>query len=295
MSDLIIPFCALSIVMLVACRATRTRIPRIPRILTLRALRGMRNTSNAADTPTLTPSSDVLDLSTSADTQKRAKGWKKLAEGVEKCTEMFLPRRDVCFISFMQSTTLCNILAAFYDVDPETLSPIDVASTTNALNHGSDRCRRECIDRLVRRGALETILPVYEPMWHLAADTLTIANSDEDMRNAFLDFSENPTENQFCASKCKGTKPSVETYIKDVFHPKRPVDHIALSLGFGGLSWIEEGWALMATALVVAKAIDKVDDVRFILTQNPFDTDVGRDTRTRWNGLVIEKKEKANT
>ncbi|OJA19209.1 hypothetical protein AZE42_06779 [Rhizopogon vesiculosus] len=151
------------------------------------------------------------------------------------------------------------------------------------------------------------------------------------MRNAFLDFSENPTEKQFCAFKRKDTKASVEAYIKEVmrldlhtchlmqksrhpwwkrlfysaaemddiqpelntfdamrFHHKRLEDYTALPIGIGGL------WAPMATALIVAKVMDKVDDVRFILTRNAFDTNAGGDTSTWWDGLVIKKKEKAD-
>ncbi|OJA11182.1 hypothetical protein AZE42_06251 [Rhizopogon vesiculosus] len=307
MLALLIAFSALSIVILVACHISRTRIPR--------------------NTPILAPSSDVLDFATSVDAQKRVEEWKKLAEGAEKCTEIFLPPQDVDFISFMQNTTLCTILAAFYDVDPKTLAILDIGSTTEALNRGSDRGMRECIDRLVRGAALDTILPAYEFMWPLSAVALAQATSDEHMRNAFLDFSENPTEKQFCAFKRKDTEASVEAYIKEVvrlnlmqqsrhpwwkrlfysaaemddiqpefntfdamrFHPKRLGDYTALSIGIGGL------WAPMATALIVAKVIDKVDDVRFILTRNAFDTNAGRDTSTWWNGLVIKKKEKADT
>ncbi|OAX36741.1 hypothetical protein K503DRAFT_772233 [Rhizopogon vinicolor AM-OR11-026] len=293
------------------------------------ALPAPRSTGDAADTPILAHSSDVLDFSASIDAQEQVERWKRLAEGAEKCIEMFLPRRDVDFISFIQNATLCNILAAFYNVDPGTLSPLDVASTINALNGGSDRCRRKCIDRLVRGAALEIILPAYESMWPLFAVTLAQATS-EHMRNAFLDFSENPTKKQFCAFKCKDTEASVEAYIKEVmrlnlhmclmqqsrhpwwkrvfysaaemddiqpelstfdamrFHPKRLEDQTALSFGIGGL------WALIATALIVAKAIDKVDDVRFILTRNASDTNAGRDTSIWSDGLVIKRKEKAD-
>ncbi|OJA11181.1 hypothetical protein AZE42_06254, partial [Rhizopogon vesiculosus] len=94
----------------------------------------MRNTGDAADTPTSTPSNDMLVLGTSADAQERAEGWKKWAEEAEKCTEIFLPPRGVDFISFIQNTTLCTILAASYHVDPKTFFPLDIASTTNALN-----------------------------------------------------------------------------------------------------------------------------------------------------------------
>ncbi|OAX36740.1 hypothetical protein K503DRAFT_857810 [Rhizopogon vinicolor AM-OR11-026] len=188
---------------------------------------------------------------------------------------------------------------------------------------------RECIDRLVRGAALESIVPAYESMWPLSAAALAQATSDEHMRNAFLDFSENPTERQFCAFKRKDTKASVEAYIKEVmrldlhtchlmqksrhpwwkwlfysavemddiqpelntfdamrFHPKRLKGYTALSFGIGGL------WAPMATALIVAKAIDKVDDVRFFLTRDALDTNAGRGTNTWWDGLVIKKKEK---
>ncbi|OJA19210.1 hypothetical protein AZE42_06776 [Rhizopogon vesiculosus] len=80
----------------------------------------------------------------------------------------------------MQSATLCIILAGLYDVDPETRSPLDVASTTNALNRGM----KDCIGRLVRGEALKIILPVYKPIWHLAAVAFKLAHVNAGNLNA---------------------------------------------------------------------------------------------------------------
>lgn len=338
MSPIVAAFSLLSIIILLACHFSRT---------------------------SLTPANDVLDPSShdkfvvdakaliaSVSPQKGREGWRNLVKWTEKCIDVFLPKRDVNFAAFIQSVTLCTILAGFYDVDPENLSPLDVAFMTNALNCHSDSTEGPpnlgelsaitgCIYRWVKgehaSQALEIILPAYQSTWHLAAATLAYVNTDQHMRNAFLDFSENPTERQFRAFKVKDAKPSVEAIMKEVlrlhqpglcrimrksrhpwwkrlfhpkvemagaqldtfdamrFHPKQPKDHRVLSFGYDELCWILEEWSLVATALIVAKVIDRVDDVRFILTGNAFDTSAGRDTRSWWNGWAIQKKEKAHT
>ena len=305
-----------------------------------------------------TPSSDMVDnpsrdklvaeakaLIAPVDPQQSMEGWRNLVKRGERCIDMFLPKRDVDFVGFMQSVTLCTLLAGFYDVDPEFLSPLDIAFMTNALNHHSDRAfgppdagelsaMTRCIYRWINEEhtsrALEIILLAYQSMWHLAAVTLTYVNGDQHMRNAFLDFSENPTERQFRAYKVKEAKPSVEAIVKEVlllhpptyqtapksrlfwwkqllyspvetgdthpetfnamrFHPKQSKAHRVLSFAYDGLS---EEWSLMVTALIVAKVIDNVDDVRFILTGNASDPSAVRDMRTCWNGWTIRKKEK---
>jgi hypothetical protein len=331
MIPIVAAFSLLSLIIVAACHVSRTNI---------------RSTiSSGVHNP---PSHDkslteARASTTSFDPKQRAEGWNKLAQWTEKCTQTFLPKQDIDFATFIQSVTLCAILAGIYDVDPESSSPLDitVAFMTNALNYHSDCATgqgrlnvgepytRERINRWVREGAWETILPAYESMWHLAAVTLAYANNDQHMRNAFLDFSENPTEKQFRAFKVKDTKPSVEAIIKEVarlyppmrksrhpwwrqlfgqmagnqpesfdamrLHPKRR-SHSVLSFAYDGLNCTEEEeWVHMTTALIVAKVIDRVDDVRFVLTGNEFDTIAGRDTRTWWNGWVIKKKEKAHT
>ncbi|OJA19213.1 hypothetical protein AZE42_06775 [Rhizopogon vesiculosus] len=372
---------SLPIIILGVCHISqRTRIHTT--VGAVHALLEPRNTGDAADIASrifphahlgLTPSSDVLNpsshdtfvaevggLTASFSSHKSAEGWKELVKRADKCTERFLPRRDVDFVAFIQSVTLCTILVGFYNIDPESLSPLDIAFVTNGLNCHSDRANpfnvtelSAMMERIYRwvggehaPGALEIIFPAYESMWRLAAMTLDYVNKDQHMRNAFLDFSENPTERQFRAFKVKDTKPSVEAIIKEVlrlhppmrhimrkrkhpwwkqifypsqemadiasahrssaygaqpenfdamrFHPSQPITPSLLAFGHGGLECIAKKWAPMATALIVAKVIDKVDDVRFILAGNAFETSVGHNIRTGWDGWVIRKKEKVD-
>jgi len=317
---IIVAFAVLSIVLLLAChlsRAADIRSRNYPAIL------DPSHDSFMKEEQMLTASFDPH----------------KLADWAEKCTKMLLPRQDVEFVAFIQSVTLCAILAGLYGVDPGTLSLPDVAFMTNALNCRSDRASSLSVTKLAAMmghiyrwimgertpRALEIIFPAYESMWRLAAVTFHYANRDQHMRNAFLDFSENPTENQFRVFKVKDTKPSVEAIMNEVlrlhrlimhknrhpwwkqlfyspeemgsiqpesfdamrFRPKQPGEYIAISFGFGGLGYIADEWVLMTTALVVAKVIDEVDDVNFTLAGNAFNsTSTGQDTRT-W---VIQKK-----
>lgn len=370
---------SLSIIILGAFYVFRTRIHTT--VGAVEAFLGPRNTGDAADILSriyphghlaLTPSSDILNpishdgfvteartLTASVSPQRCMEGWSRLVRWAEKCTDRFLLGQNVDFAAFIQSVTLCTILTGFYDVDPEIPSPLEVAFMTNALNRHSDRSgllnaeelsdMTEFIYRWVQgeraSRALEIIFPAYESMWRLAAVTLDYVNRDEHMRNAFLDFSENPTERQFHAFKVKDTRPSVEAIMMEVlrlhpsmrritrkrrhpwwkrlfyprqetadiasahrssaygahpetfdamrFHPERPMSHRLLAFGHGGLRCIADEWAPMATALIVAKVIDEVDDVRWLLPRNAFDTSVDQNIRAGWDGWVISERGRA--
>lgn len=373
---------SLAIVVFGACHVTRTRTHRTASAV--KAMLRPRNIDHQAEIRSrvhlhehfaLTSSSAILDpsrhdrfvqdarkLIASVSPQQCA-GWQRFVKCAEKCTEMFLPSREVDFTAFIQNVTFCIIITGFYGVDPGTLSPVDVAFMTSALNHHSDGISRQTPrypgelyamrERVCRwvggeraSQALETILPAYESMWRLAAVTLAYANGNQHMHNAFLDFSENPTQKQFRSFKVKNTRPSVEAIINEVlrlhppiqciarksrhplwkrlfypaqeiadvgavhrscvygtrletfdamrFHPQheRPVEMQLLAFGYGGLSCVAEEWAPMATALIVAKIMDRVDDVGFVLIGKAFDARMYRNTRTGWDGWVVRKKEK---
>ncbi|KAG2348324.1 hypothetical protein BDR05DRAFT_956910 [Suillus weaverae] len=375
-------FWSLAIVVLGACHVTRTRTHRTADVV--KAVLRPRNTEHTADIRSrvhphehfaLTPSSAILDpsrhdsfvqdaaaLIASVSPQQCA-GWQRFVKCAEKCTEMFLPNREVDFAAFIQSVTFCIIITGFYGVDPETLSPVDVAFMTSALNRHSDSTSRQTPlypselyamrERVCRwvggeraSQALETILPAYESMWRLTAVTLAYADGNQHMHNAFLDFSENPTQKQFRSFKVKNTRPSVEAIINEVlrlhppiqriarksrhplwkrlfypaqeiadigavhrscvygtrletfdamrFYPQHehPVDIQLLAFGHGELSCVAREWAPMATALIVAKVVDRVDDVGFVLAGKVFDARMYRNTRIGWDGWVVRKKEK---
>ncbi|KAG1749566.1 hypothetical protein EDB19DRAFT_148643 [Suillus lakei] len=376
-----VAFWSLATIILGACFVNRTRTHRTTDAV--KAVLRPRNTDHKAEISSrvhphehfaLTPSSAILDpsrhdsfvqdaraLIASVSPQQCA-GWQRFTECAEKCTEMFLPRGEVDFAAFLQSVTFCIILTGFYGVDPETLSPVDVAFMTNALNRHSDSTSRQSPlypgelyamrERVCRwvggeraSQALETILPAYESMWRLAAVTLAYANGNQHTHNAFLDFSENPTQKQFRSFKVKNTRPSVEAVINEVlrlhppirriarksklpwwkrllypthiadigaahrscvygtrldtfdamrFYPQHehPVNMHLLAFGHGGLSCVAREWAPMATALIVAKVMDRVDDVGFVLVGRAFDARVCRNTRIGWDGWVVRKKEK---
>jgi hypothetical protein len=375
-------FWSLAIVVFGACHVTRTRTHRT--VDAVKALLRPRNTEHQAEIRSrvhphehfaLTPSSAILDPSRHdsfiQDTRAliasvsphQCAGWQRFVKCAEKCTEMFLPSREVDFAAFIQSVTFCTIITGFYGVDPGTISPVDVAFMTSALNHHSDGtsrqtslypgelyAMRERVCRWVRgeraSQALETILPAYESMWRIAAVTLAYANGNQHMHNAFLDFNENPTQKQFRSFKVKNTRPSVEAIINEVlrlhppiqriarknrqpfwkrlfypaqeiadigavhrscvygtrletfdamrFHPQheRPVGMQLLAFGHGGLSCVAEEWAPIATALIVSKVMDRVDDVGFVLAGKVFDARMHRNTRIGWDGWVVKKKEK---
>ncbi|KAG2139045.1 hypothetical protein DEU56DRAFT_801512 [Suillus clintonianus] len=375
-------FWSLALITLGVCHITRTRTHCTAEAA--KAMLGPRNTDHEAEIRSrihphehfaLTSSSAILDpsrhdsfiqdaraLIASVSPQQCA-GWQKFVKCAEKCTEIFLPNREVDFAAFIQSVIFCIIITGFYGVDPGTLSPVDVAFMTNALNRHSVcasqqsslppdelyAMMRERIctwvgeERATR--ALETILPAYESMWRVAAVTLAYAKGNQHTCNAFLDFSENPTQKQFRSFKVKNTRPSVEAIINEVLRLHPPIRRIArktrhpwwervfyptqeiadigaihrsrvygahletfdamrfysqhehqymrlLAFGHGGLSCVAAEWAPMATALIVAKIIDKVDDVRYVFAGKAFDARVCENTRMGWDGCVVRKKER---
>ncbi|KAG2132853.1 uncharacterized protein EDB93DRAFT_1175624 [Suillus bovinus] len=360
-------FWSLTIIIFAARHVTRTRTHRTA--IAVRAMLRPRNIEHKAEIRSrvhphehvaLTPSSAILDPSRHDDFVQGAReliasvspqqcvGWQRYVKCAEKCTEIFLPSREVDFAAFIQSVTFCIIITGFYGVDPGTLFPDDIVFMTNALDRHSLRetpicpgeldAMRERVCRWVGEEratqALETILPAYESMWHLAAVTLAYVNGNRHTQNAFLDFSENPTQKQFRSFKVKNTRPSVEAIINEVlrlhppiqriarksehplwkrlfcpaqeiadieavhrscaygtrletfdamrFHPQHenPVDMQLLAFGHGELSCVAEEWAPIATALIVAKVIDRVDDVGFVLVGNIIDARMDRNTRT---------------
>lgn len=78
------------------------------------------------------------------------------------------------------------------------------------------------------------------------------------------------------------------------FHITQPMDRL-LAFGHGGLRCIAEEWAPMATALIVAKVIDRVDDTKFIIAGNTSNMSVDHNIESRWEGWVIRKREMAHS
>lgn len=84
----------------------------------------------------------------------------------------------------------------------------------------------------------------------------------------------------------------LETFDAMRFHPQHehPADTQLLAFGLGRLSCVAEDWAPMATALIIAKVMDRVDDVGFVLAGNVFDARMYRNTRIGWDGWVVRRK-----
>ncbi|KAG1723556.1 hypothetical protein EDB19DRAFT_1898059 [Suillus lakei] len=170
-------------------------------------------------------------------------GWSRLVDVTETCVNRFLDAESLDFATFVQSVTLSVVLAGLLGTDIEDLDPADVAFVTKAINDrwaqskSSTSLTPEVLDRINhhiirwvpdRTNPLNLIIPAYETMWRVAAIAVVYSNRDCLLRDAFISYNENPTDDQFRAHANEGTgaQPSVEAIVSEVLRLHPPTRHI---------------------------------------------------------------------
>ncbi|KAG2150660.1 uncharacterized protein EDB93DRAFT_1083937 [Suillus bovinus] len=170
-------------------------------------------------------------------------GWSRLVDVAETCVNRFLDAKSLDYATFVQSVTLSVVLAGLLGTDIEDLDPADVAFVTKAINDrwaqskSSTALTTEVLDQINhhivrwvpnRTNPLNLIIPAYETMWRVAAIAVVYSNRDCLLRDAFISYDENPTDDQFCAFSNEGTRaqPSVEAIISEVLRLHPPTRHI---------------------------------------------------------------------
>ncbi|KAJ6500775.1 hypothetical protein C8R45DRAFT_1123308 [Mycena sanguinolenta] len=160
--------------------------------------------------------------------------------------ELALPDRSTPFDVFVRSVTLRTIIVGLLDphVDMTSLVSNDVNIVTNLitdiwilskkpvpipehlLEMLNDHLRRLIPDDDTYPNPLDFVIPTWETLWRFVAVTLTYVHTDPEARRAFLDLTDNPDGDQFCAPKLDGTAPSVEDYMSESLRLHPPVKHI---------------------------------------------------------------------
>ncbi|KAG2117200.1 uncharacterized protein F5147DRAFT_304030 [Suillus discolor] len=165
-------------------------------------------------------------------------GWSRLVDIAEICVNRFLNAKSLDYATFVQSVTLSVVLAGLLDTDIEDLDPVDVAFVTKAINDRWAQSKSsttpttevlDCINHHIMRwvpdqtNPLNLIIPAYETMWRVTAIAVVYSNRDSVLRDAFISYNENPTDDQFHTFANEGTRaqPSVEAIICEVLqlHP----------------------------------------------------------------------------
>ncbi|KAG0707845.1 cytochrome P450 [Suillus ampliporus] len=174
-------------------------------------------------------------------------GWSRLVDVAETCVNKFLDTESLDYATFVQSVTFSVVLAGLLGTDIEDLVPADVAFVTEAINDrwaqskGSSALPTEVLERINdhitrwvpdRTNPLNLIIPAYETMWRVAAIAVVYSNRDCLLRDAFLSYNENPTDDQFRAltTEGTGTRPSVEAVVSEVLRLYPPTRHITRSV-----------------------------------------------------------------
>ncbi|KAG0707844.1 hypothetical protein DFH29DRAFT_796402 [Suillus ampliporus] len=171
-------------------------------------------------------------------------GW---ANDAETCVNKFLNTEDsdsFDYATFVQSVTFSVVLAGLLGTNIEALIPADVAFVTKAINDrwaqskASGTLPTEVLDDINKRIAtwvpgrtnpLNFIIPAYETMWRVVAIAVVYSNRDRLLRDAFLSYNENPTDEQFRALT-SDAQPSVEAVISEVLRLYPPTRHIARAM-----------------------------------------------------------------
>lgn len=170
-------------------------------------------------------------------------GWSRLVDVAETCVDKFLDAKSLDYATFVQSVTLSVVLAGLLGTDIDDLDPVDVAFVTKAINDrwaqskSSTALTTEVLDNINhhiirwvpdRTNPLNLIIPAYETMWRVAATAVVYSNRDCLLRDAFISYNENPTDDQFRALANEGTgaQPSVEAIVSEVLRLHPPTRHI---------------------------------------------------------------------
>ncbi|KAG2157006.1 hypothetical protein DEU56DRAFT_762719 [Suillus clintonianus] len=170
-------------------------------------------------------------------------GWSRLVDVTETCVNRFLDAKSLDFATFVQSVTFSVVLAGLLGTDIEDLDPADVAFVTKAINERWAQSKSsiaqptDVLDRINdhivrwvpdRTNPLNLIIPAYETMWRVAATAVVYSNRNCLLREAFISYNENPTDDQFRALATEG--PSVEAIISEVLRLHPPTRHITRSV-----------------------------------------------------------------
>ncbi|KAF7324461.1 hypothetical protein MSAN_02518100 [Mycena sanguinolenta] len=161
--------------------------------------------------------------------------WTSFNDVALHAVELTLPELPIPFHVFIRSVTLRTIIVGLLDphTDMTSLASNDVDIVTNLitdiwmlskkpgpipeylLEMLNDRLRHLIPNQGEYPNPLDFVIPTWETLWRVVAVTLAYVHTDAEARRAFLDLTDNPDGDQFCALKLDGTAPSVENYMSE--------------------------------------------------------------------------------
>ncbi|KAH7911888.1 cytochrome P450 [Hygrophoropsis aurantiaca] len=219
-------------------------------------------------------------------------GWFELMKTMEACIDHCLPQQHSAdYATFMQTVTFSTIVVGLLGADITAIDPHDVAFVTRSINERWTLSKTnpslppgllEEINKHIFRWVpdrdkfpvpLNYIIPAYETMWRVVGIAMVYAQREEVIRQAFLDFGDNPTVPQFEAFKLK-PGPSVEAVIREVLRLHPPTKHI---------SRIVE-----VPACPFAKVVAEVADIETVQRTQTYGEDAGEFNPMRYHPNAME-------
>ncbi|KAJ7215321.1 hypothetical protein B0H12DRAFT_355888 [Mycena haematopus] len=172
--------------------------------------------------------------------------WAGFDSLASQAVELALPDLPTPFHDIVRSVTLSTIIVGLLDphVDMASIASNDINIVTNLitdlwilskkparipehfLEMLNGRLRRLIPDQDAYPYPLDFVIPTWETLWRVVAVTLAYVHTDAEARRAFLDLSDNPDREQYCALRLDGTAPSVENYMSESLRLNPPVRHI---------------------------------------------------------------------
>ncbi|KAJ7184553.1 hypothetical protein C8R46DRAFT_1299667 [Mycena filopes] len=178
--------------------------------------------------------------------QAAKRDWNRFNNVAMEAVEPTLPDIATPFHVFVRSVTLRVVIVGLLDpsVDIDSLASSDVELVGELitdlwlLSKRPEHIPEHLLEMLNNHlrpllpdvekypNPLDFVIPTFETLWRLVAVTIAHVHTDAAACGAFRDFNENPTCEQFHASRLGGTSPSAEAYICESLRHSPPVRHI---------------------------------------------------------------------
>ncbi|KAJ7145011.1 hypothetical protein C8R43DRAFT_562420 [Mycena crocata] len=184
--------------------------------------------------------------------QSAKQDWSRFRDIAADAVELSLSRSAAPFHTFVGAVTLRTIIVGvlYPQTDIILLAADDVDIVTELitdiwiLSKSTDRIPNYLLDTLNTHlrllipdhdqypNPLDFVIPTWETLWRVVAQTLAHVHEDAAACGAFHDLHDNPFREQFSSSRLEGTSPSVRHYITESLRLHPPVKHITRHLSW---------------------------------------------------------------
>ncbi|KZT11154.1 uncharacterized protein LAESUDRAFT_642033, partial [Laetiporus sulphureus 93-53] len=170
--------------------------------------------------------------------------WARFADVANDAVALYLPRSadTIMFDTFISRVTIHVVLVGILGADSEHvgIDPLDVDVVTSGINDLWVKSKAsaplppnllEDVNSRLRRwlpalaNPLEFVIPAYETIWRVVATAVALNHDNEETRNSFLLFLQEPDADQF--RRFTGESASVEATIQEVLRLYPPTRRIS--------------------------------------------------------------------